>query len=196
VSDARTIQVYDERVEQYAEVIVDAGEEPPFHAFCAGLTPGAKVLDLGCGPGLHAANLAEAGFRVTAWDAAAAMAARAAMAPGVDARQARFEDLTATAAYDGIWANFSLLHAPRAAFPGHLAACHRALTPRGLFQIGLKTGTGEATDRLGRFYSYYQPKELEAHLAEAGFTPLTRWTGCDTGFDGAPAEWIAILCRR
>lgn len=57
------------------------------------------------------------------------MIALARQVPGITTRQARFDEITATAAYDGIWANFSLLHAPRAAFPGHLARLHRRCAP-------------------------------------------------------------------
>ena len=42
------------------------------------------------------------------------------------ARQARFDELEVQGVYDGIWANFSLLHAPKSEFPGHLARIRRA----------------------------------------------------------------------
>ena len=66
--------------------------------------------------------------------------------PGVDAQLAGFDDVSGVAVYDGIWANFSLLHAPKADMPRHLAAVARALRPGGVLSIGLKTGTGEASD--------------------------------------------------
>ena len=57
--------------------------------------------------------------------------------------------------YDGIWANFSLLHAPRAAFPLHLMALKRAIKPGGLLHLGMKLGEGEGRDGLGRDHFVY-----------------------------------------
>lgn len=66
------------------------------------LEPGARVLDVGCGPGRHAVEFAKAGLNVTGIDISArflAIAAREARAAGVgaaffecDARQMPFED--------------------------------------------------------------------------------------------------------
>ena len=61
----------------------------------------------------------------------------------IDARLARFDELDAVARYDGIWANFSLLHAPRAEMPGNLARISRALRPGGWLHLGLKLGQGD-----------------------------------------------------
>jgi hypothetical protein len=69
------------------------------------------------------------------------------------------------------------------------------LKPGGYFHIGVKLGTGEARDALGRFYTYYGEDELEERLAEAGFTPITRKHGAGRGLDGTRAPWIWTLCR-
>ena len=74
---------------------------------------------------------------------------------GVEVRVAMFADIAGTDIYDGIWANFSLLHAPKADLPNHLAALHAALKPKGRLHLGMKLGTGEQRDTIGRFYAYY-----------------------------------------
>ncbi len=110
-------------------------------------------------------------------------------------RLATFADLAATAQYDAVWANFSLLHAPRAALPGHLAAIRTALKPGGLFHIAMKTGTGDSRDRLDRFYTYVTPDELTALLHAAGFLILTTHTGVERGLADNDDPVIAILSR-
>ncbi|MCA0872710.1 class I SAM-dependent methyltransferase [Seohaeicola saemankumensis] len=196
MSDDETIGVYDAQAADYA-AMTDAynGTDPRLEAFIAACPPGGLVLDLGCGPGASAATMARAGLVVEAVDASAEMVRMAGALPGVTARQAAFSDIDAVDRYDGIWANFSLLHAPRADFPGHLAALHRALKPGGRFMIGLKLGTGEGRDRLGRYYTYYTESELDGYLRQAGFTPVERKLGRGTGLDGSESDWISVAAH-
>ncbi len=189
-ADRETLLVYETRAHDYAEMVGRAAA-PGLADFAATLPQGGHVLDLGCGPGDSARRFLDAGFTVDAVDAVPAMVSRA-KELGVPARQATFDQIDTLDTYDGIWANFSLLHAPRAEFPGHLARLHRALKPGGRLHIGMKLGTGEARDRLGRFYTYYSEDELMRHLTEAGFTPTITRHGAGTGLDGTRSPWIWV----
>ncbi|MCR9126304.1 MAG: class I SAM-dependent methyltransferase [Rhodobacteraceae bacterium] len=196
MSDEQTIRFYDDQAEGYARMTDAAlAVDPRLTAFIAACPASGRVLDLGCGPGAAAARMADAGLQADAVDAAAEMVALAARHNGVRAWQARFEDIDAVQVYDGIWANFSLLHAPRADMPDHLGRLHRALRPGGVLHIALKTGEGEKRDRIGRLYTYFTDAELTALLTRAGFTVTERHTGCDVGYDGVPADWIAMLAH-
>lgn len=190
--DHETIQVYDERAQEYASVTADHIDTPLLQAFISALPTGARVLDLGCGPGLFAQAMQKAGLNVDATDASAEMVTLANQLTGVSARQESFSDLIARNAYDGVWANFSLLHAPRADMPGHLARIHAALKPGGQFHMTVKTGTGDSRDRLGRYYTYYQPAEMRALLEAAGFTVTKITPGRDKGLDGSLSNWISV----
>ncbi len=194
-ADRETLRVYGDKAEDYAGMVIQMGNDPRLEAFIAALTRGARVLDLGCGPGWAAARMAAAGMQVDATDASPEMVDMAGRHKGVTASVATFDDITGTDIYDGIWANFSLLHAPRAEMPRHLAALRRALKPGGLFHIGMKTGTGEKRDGIGRLYSYYTGDELHRLLSDAGFSPFASHTGCDTGLDGTDAPWITIAAH-
>lgn len=189
----QTIAIYNTRADDYAAMTEGLGEQAELEAFAAALPAGGRVLDLGCGPGFYAEWLAARGFDVDAVDGAAEMVALAASRPGVKAWLARFEALTAVQDYDGIWANFSLLHASRADLPAHLARIHRALRPGGLFHIGMKLGTGARADKIGRFYTYYSEAELTGLLGAAGFTPIARQLGHGAGLSGEADDYITIL---
>ena len=196
MTDPDTIRVYDDRAADYADLTDNAvSDDPSLAAFIAALPSGGLVLDLGCGPGAAAAVMAQAGLRVEATDASSEMVAMAARHPGVTARQAVFDDITGSNVYDGIWASFSLLHAPRTDFPTHLGALHKALKPGGVFFIGMKTGTGQARDTLGRLYTYYTAPELDTYLTQAGFTPQSHKVGTGTGLDGEQAEFILVTAH-
>jgi len=155
----------------------------------------ARLLDIGCGTGRHAAAMARAGHDVLAIDGSAEMIAHAARQPGVDARQATFEQIGSLGAFGGVWASFSLLHAAKSNLPRHLTAIARILDPGGAFGIAMKKGTGEAIDRLGRFYAYYSEEELCNLLETAGLTPVHTIHGRGTGMAGHPEGWIVVLSR-
>ena len=187
-----TISVYDAKAQDYARLTATLHELPEMEALAALLPKGARLLDLGCGPGQYGAWFAARGFQVEALDASGEMVALAAALPGVSARQGLFQDLPATPAYDAIWANFSLLHLPRTALPAQLKRMKHALRPAGLLHLGMKLGSGEATDKLGRFYAYWSEDELEALLLEAGFTITARRLGQGVGLAGDVDRYILI----
>jgi SAM-dependent methyltransferase len=193
--DAQTLAAYGERAADYAALGLPRAALADLLVFLGRLPPGGHVLDLGCGPGDAAEVMAARGFAVDAWDASPEMVAMAASRPGVTARQARFDDLDAIAAYDGVWASVSLLHAPRAAFPAHLRRIARALRPGGTLYLAMKTGTGEGRDSLGRFYAYYSGPELFGQLRRAGFRPRLLASGKSVGLAGTLDPFVTVLAR-
>ncbi|MCR9112189.1 MAG: class I SAM-dependent methyltransferase [Rhodobacteraceae bacterium] len=190
--DSETLKVYARQAADYAEMVKALENDPSLTAFITAMPEGGHVLDLGCGPGWAAARMAREGLTVTATDAVPEMVDMAGEHPGVTARQATFDDISGTAIYDGIWANFSLLHAPRADLPRHMGALARALKPGGVLHVGMKTGTGEHRDSLGRLYTYVTEDELRGLLSGAGLSPGPARTGADKGLDGTVAPWITL----
>ena len=193
MSDAETLRIYDDKAADYAAQNQDyLSQDPRLHSFITACPTAGRVMDLGCGPGTSAAVMAAAGLQADAMDASSAMVTLANAQEGVSAWQATFSEISGTARYDGIWANFSLLHAPRADFPKHLAQIKQCLKPGGVFYIALKLGKGEARDSLGRLYTYYEEDDLKDLLKTAGFTVLNCAFGESKGMDGAMARWISV----
>lgn len=195
MTDPETIRLYDARAADYAQATASDAPDATLAAFIAALPAAGSVLDLGCGPGAAAGHMAASGLSVEAWDASAGMVALAARRAGVTARQRTFADLDAVAVFDGVWANFSLLHAPRADVPAHLAAIARALRPGGVLHVAVKEGTGARRDTLGRLYTYFTADELRTLLRGAGLEPGPVACGADRGLDGVVAPWIAVMAH-
>jgi trans-aconitate methyltransferase len=193
MTDKETIEIYNQKAASYDDLVSRDTPDQDLQAFIDAVTPGGHVLDLGCGPGNSAAMMQEADLIADAMDASIEMVRVARDKYGVDAKHATFDDLDAQAKYDGIWANFSLLHAAKSDMPRHLKAIHAALKPGGIFHIGTKLGTDAERDSIGRMYSYYDADELLALLKQAGFTPRPPRFGRDTGLSGEMADFIIVL---
>jgi SAM-dependent methyltransferase len=194
-TDKETLAVYAAQTDRYLEVDPSAIEVEALSAFLQRLSPGANVLDIGCGPGVHAALMQQAGFAITAWDASPEFV-EIARGKGLDAHLRDFASLSDTAAFDAIWASFSLLHTPKAEHASHIAAMARALRPGGLLYLGMKIGQGEARDALGRFYSYVTRTELEGLVKAAGLTPIDCAEGEGKGLAGTVDPFILLTSRR
>lgn len=194
-ADRETLRLYDARAEDYAARFSGEGPGTDLRDFMAELPPRARVLDLGCGPGTASVHMAEAGFDPDPVDASSGMV-EAARARGLNARLGSFDDIEGEGIYDGVWANFCLLHAPRDALPRHIAAIARALRPGGVFHIGMKTGTGEARDDLGRFYTFVTVDELTGLLNDAGLNVTHRREGAEKGFAGTVDPYVILRARK
>ena len=193
--DKETLAVYQSRAGDYAKMVKTEAPFPALETFISSMPKNGKVLDLGCGPGGASAQMQAAGLIVDAVDASEAMVEHAKTLYGVEARIATFDDISGAEIYNGIWANFSLLHAPKSAFPRHLAALHKSLKPNGLLHLGLKTGKGEIRDGIGRFYALYTEAELDTFLTDAGFQVSQHVTGEEVGLDGKSAPWITVTAH-
>ena len=193
MTDKETLRVYDAKAAEYAKLIKrENNDDPHLDRFINKLPTGGRVLDLGCGPGISAACMANAGLQVDAIDGSAEMIAMATQHQGVTSWQATFDEITGTNIYDGIWANFCLLHASKEAMPQHLVALVTALKPGGAFHIAMKLGSGSQRDTIGRLYSYYSEPELTNLLVAAGLTVAETAHGRTVGLDGTEADWVVM----
>lgn len=192
MTDTETIAVYNAKAQEYVDLVATDKPNRHLRGFMEALPKGGYALDLGCGPGNSAAMMRDAGFAVKAIDASPEMAKLGAEKFGLDIQVGTFDDVTETAEFDGVWASFSLLHAPRADIPRHLKSIHTALKSGGIFVVGLKTGTGENRDGIGRQYTYFEKDELYGLLRDAGFTPSEAFEGREKGMAGTVDPFIIV----
>lgn len=194
--DAKTIATYDARAGDYVKLTQQSVPDAALQSFIDMMPTGARVLDLGCGPAMASVHMRRAGLVPDPVDASPGMVALANETHDINARLSTFDDINVVEFYDGIWANFSLLHAPRGDLPGHLAALFRALKSGGIFHIGMKTGEGSARDGIDRLYTYVTVAELADLLHAAGFRVLHTTEGAERGLAGTIDPFVIMQARK
>ena len=192
MTDQKTVAVYDSQVENYVDILNQLPVDDILTDFIARFNKGDYVLDLGCGPAASSATMRDHGLRVDPTDASLEMVKLANNKFNIGARQAVFDDIDGADIYDGVWANFSLLHASSTDFPKILKALHQALKPDGILHLGMKIGQGSIRDKLDRYYCYYSEEELRNHLTDTGFVVDKTQLGEAAGLAGDVEPWIAL----
>lgn len=194
--DAKTIATYDSKASHYADTFSSDGPDKTLLAFIDLLPKGGRVLDLGCGPGAASAHMRAAGLVPDAVDASEGMIAIARERHGLDARVGTFDDIDGTDLYDGVWANFSLLHAPNADLSRHFAAIGQATKSGGVLHIGMKTGDGTKRDAMDRLYTFVTVDALRGLFSDAGFDVIHMHEGAERGMAGTIDPFVIMRGRK
>ncbi len=170
--------------------------------FAATLGAGARVLEIGSGPGRDALALEAAGLRVRRTDVTPgfvrAAARRRGMRPTCSTRSPTTCSTPPTRGRTtAVWANACLLHVARPDLPVVLSRLAEATRPGGLFQLSLKEGDGARWSTHGhvdgpRYFTFWREEPLRAALDAAGWSVLTL-----EHEDGQRGEsWLEVLAER
>jgi SAM-dependent methyltransferase len=154
------------------------------------------LLDLGCGPGRDLKKFTELGHHAIGLDGSAEFVAMARAYSGCEVWHQDFLHLDlAPERFDGVFANASLFHVPRAALPGVLAALHRTLKPGAVLFSSNPRGDNEEGWNGARYGSYHDYPAWERYLVAAGFAPLHHYYR-PPGLPRAQQPWLASLWRK
>ncbi|MCS5558481.1 MAG: class I SAM-dependent methyltransferase [Oceanospirillaceae bacterium] len=194
MTDQKTIEAYNSQVDNYLKMVGELEVDPLLLRFIERLKINDYVLDLGCGPAIASAVMRDKGLRVDPVDAAEGMVQLANDKYNIAARQAQFSDIDTTNTYQGVWANFSLLHAQTEDLAAILLALHKALVINGVLHLGMKLGQGAKRDKYDRYYAYYSQPELESYVTGAGFSVIHVELGESLGMAGDIEPWIVLSC--
>ena len=205
-SDAHVVatrDAYERYAEAYAHHRSDRSSIRPYiERFVAMLPGGARVLDVGCGPGVDTGSLALRGVHTVALDIAAAMLELAAPHTAdrvvlADQRHLPFAD----AAFDGVWANACLLHITKREVPGALAELTRVVKPGGVVYTAMQLGGGEAMEppsntaiAAPRYFARYEADEWLSLLRAAGLEHMPAHESFDNLSDAK--FWLNVFAKR
>jgi len=193
-------EAYDLIAQQYAvrhqampPRIVELGER-----FLEYLTPGARILDVGCGAGRDMAWMEAHGFRTTGIDLSSGMLAQARKLARGEVRHMDMCHLTfPDASFDGVWCSSSLLHVPHALATVALGQMRRVLVKAGMLFLSLLEGESERWEseasefaQVQRLFVHYPQTVVTTYLSQAGFVPAEQYRD-DTGTH----IWLNFLAR-
>ena len=151
--------VWDASADRYVEFVgteISAATEGPVdRALLAAFVdlvasrPGARVADVGCGPGRVAAFLARSGLSVLGVDPSTQLLARARLAhPAIAFEEGRLDDLPIVdASLSGAVCWYSIINTPPAELDRCLVELRRVLEPGGHLLLAFQSGGGEAVVR-------------------------------------------------
>jgi TDG/mug DNA glycosylase family protein len=207
--DRRTAEIYERRARTWiAQRALKLDDRRRAVEFAARLGRGARVADLGCGPGWYATVLRRAGLSVVGLDLTRAMLVEARK------RERRLQLVRADLAHlpfareslDGAWARNSYIHVPERELAGALAELHRALRPGARIALTLVNRAGvenppravrpglasfrqRGPEFRGRLFVAGDSADWRARFEGAGFTSIEIRAG------GAPF-WFVLNARR
>lgn len=192
--DQTTLRFYAQESEAYTSR--GQPHSPHIEAFLKRLPPKAAIIELGCGAGQDSEFMLAQGFNVRPTDGTPEMAKAASQRLNIPVDTMLFSDLDETAAYDGVWANASLLHVPKAELPSILSLIHRAMKPGGVFYASFKAGQSEGRDQLDRYYNYPSQEWLANVYGALEWREIDIKAEAGSGYDKMPTDWLHVTAIR
>lgn len=176
----------DHDVSQNIAALLDAIEAPAPLA----------ILDFGCGPGRDLKTFAELGHHAIGLDGSARFVAMARDYSNCEVWHQNFLELRLPpAGFDGIYANASLFHVPRALLPEVLDKLFAALKPGGVLFSSNPRGNNEEGWNGPRYGSFHDYPAWESYLVGAGFLPIHHYYR-PAGLPREQQPWLASVWRK
>jgi SAM-dependent methyltransferase len=187
-AESYRVGTWDHDVSQNREALITAMPRVP-----------GKILDLGCGPGRDLVAFQAMGHEVTGLDATPSFVEMAKQSAGCTVWEQSFLSLDLPSNYfDGIFANASLIHVPRADMLRVLKNLHNALCDRGILVMSMVRGNYEGFSERPTGYRYVSGWEYETlapKLVEAQFQILTHYYR-PTGVAIENQSWLVLVAKK
>ena len=192
-----TISYYEGRAAPFWEGTKDHDVTQNYEALLGALPArkGLRILDFGCGPGRDVKWFAGQGHDPVGLDGTAEFCEMARAHSGCEVLHQNFIALNLDPeSFDGIFANASLFHVPRADLPRVLGELFAALRPGGVLFSSNPRGEGEGMNG-PRYGNYMEFETYGALLEAAGFEVVHHYyRPKDKPREEQP--WLAVVAKK
>jgi SAM-dependent methyltransferase len=196
-SSLGTVDYYDSHAQEYFKTTVNLDLRELYERFLKELSPGANILDAGCGSGRDTKAFLNRGYRVTSIEASPELARLATVFTAHSCGILLFQDMDFREEFDGIWACASLLHVPKHETKDVLFRFIQALKPGGIFYVSLKEGDAERVAADGRFFSDYTAESFRNIIAPFHqLRELAFWRTEEIRSRTHPQPWLNFLLKK
>ena len=198
-TSTRTLAHYESQAERFWQGTRDHDVTQNVSALLDAIeaSPPLSILDFGCGPGRDLVHFGTLGHRVVGLDGCRAFCEMARDRSGCEVLEQDFLALALPPAHwDGIFANASLFHVPKAHLPRVLGELRESLKPRGVLFASNPRGHNEEGWDGERYGVYWDLEEWRLQvLAAGGFEEIAHYYRPS----GKPREeqpWLATVWRK
>lgn len=190
----KTLEYYNSHVVDFTSDTLEVNMNNVQERFLKYLSPGAHILDLGCGVGRDSLLFLQRGFHVTALDGSNELVKVASELIGQEVLCKTYEQMDWVEEFDAIWACASLLHVPSIELEEVLQKVVRALKPGGVFYVSFKYGDFEGY-RKDRYYTDFTENTFDKLIsAFKNISIMEQWISCDVRPGRNNEKWLnAIL---
>lgn len=197
-TSARTVAHYDGSAASFFEGTRDHDVTQNYDALLRYIEGPAPfvLLDFGCGPGRDLRYFRSRGHEAVGLDGSARFVAMARDWSGCEVSHQDFLHLDLPLGrFDGVFANASLFHVPRANLPTVLGELRAALKPRGVLFASNPRGDNREGWSGERYGCYHDLDGWRAFLVAAGFEELEHYYR-PPGVPRAEQPWLASVWRK
>lgn len=159
----RTIEYYEENADSFVNSTINADVNSLYKCFEKYITPGCRILDLGCGSGRDSRYFVEKGYNVVAVDPSAAMCEKTRDIVNAPVHRMKAEEISFKNEFDAVWACASLLHVCKSNMKQTLYRISDAIRKGGVLYCSWKYGSDERYEN-GRLFSDYIETDMKALL--------------------------------
>jgi SAM-dependent methyltransferase len=195
--ESLTIEHYDNNADAFWEGTKDHDVTQNIQMFLDALPKGKPldIFDLGCGPGRDLHYFKSLGHNPVGLDGSKKFCDMAQQYSGCPTLHQNFSGIDlADYQFNGVFANASLFHVPKAKLADVLKTIYASLAPNGILFMSNPRGQGELWQ--GQRYGHYMELETcESYIEQAGFKVLHHYYRPE-GLPRDKQPWLAIVCQR
>ena len=191
-----TIEYYNQNADRFVQDTLSVNFIAMQERFLEKIPSGSRILDFGCGSGRDTKYFLEKGYQVTATDGSEEICRLASAFTGMEVKKMLFQELDASAEYDGIWACSSILHLSKSELLPVLRKMCIALKDHGVIYTSFKYGSFEGK-RNGRNFTDFTESSFQSFIAKIPELSIENcWITGDARSGRGEEKWLNLILQK